>query len=81
MELNTIKIEYEKLNKELKQVVSRMERTDRVFAIRDAINDLQNMCPHNNGYYDFSNVDSCPYCGKVFKQPKNDDWICGLKVY
>ena len=44
-----------------------MERSDRVFAIRDQMLDLQKMCPHNNGNYDFSNTDECPYCGKRFK--------------
>ena len=67
MDINSIKQEYEALNSELKQVVAKMERTDRVFAIRDAIKDLQNLCPHNNGNYDFSDTDACPYCGKHFK--------------
>jgi uncharacterized Zn-finger protein len=54
-----------------------MERSDRVFIIRNQMKELQDLCPHNNGTYDFTNVDECPYCGKKFKQPKNDDW----KVY
>ena len=67
MDINSSKQEYEALNSELKQVVARMERTDREFAIRDALKDLQNLCPHNNGNYDFSDTDACPYCGKHFK--------------
>ena len=66
MDIDNIKIKYETLNKELKQALSRMERTDRVFIIRDAIKDLQQLCPHNNGHYDFSNTEECPYCGKHF---------------
>jgi hypothetical protein len=67
MDINNIKTQYESLNKELKQALARMERTDRVFAIRDAIKDLQQLCPHNNGSYDFSDAPECPYCGKHFK--------------
>ena len=66
MDMDNIKVQYETLNKELKQAVARMERTDRVFIIRDAIKDLQKLCPHNNGSYDFSDSDECPYCGKKF---------------
>ena len=66
MDIESIKVQYENLNSELKQTVARMERTDRVFAIRDAIKDLQKLCPHDNGNYDFSNTDECPYCGKKF---------------
>lgn len=67
MDINSIKVKYEALNKDLKQALSRMEKTDRVFIIRDAIKDLQTLCPHNNGHYDFSTDDECPYCGKHFK--------------
>ena len=66
MDINNIKVQYETLNKELKSAVSRMERTDRVFRIRDAIKDLQQLCPHDNGNYDFSTTEECPYCGKRF---------------
>ena len=67
MDVNSIKVKYDSLNKELRQALSRMEKTDRVLIIRDAIKDLQNLCPHNNGNYDFSADDECPYCGKHFK--------------
>ena len=68
MDINSVKTQYDELNKELKQALSRMERTDRVFAIREAINDLQKLCPHDNGSFDFSTTKDCPYCGKVFKR-------------
>ena len=67
MDINSIKVKYEALNQELKQALARMEKTDRVFIIRDAIKDLQQLCPHNNGSYDFSDTEECPYCGKHFK--------------
>ena len=67
MDINEIKTKYEKLNKDLKKALKRMELTDRVFVIRDAIKDLQALCPHSNGNYDFSDTDECPYCGKHFK--------------
>ena len=68
MDINNIKIKYESLNKDLKNALARMERTDRVFIIREAIKDLQQLCPHNNGSFDFSTTDYCPYCGSKFKR-------------
>ena len=67
MDTYEIKRKYDELSSELKQVVSRMERSDRVFAIRDQIKDLQHLCPHTNGGYDFSDAEFCPYCGKRMK--------------
>lgn len=67
MDINNIKVKYESLNKDLKQALSRMERTDRVFIIKEAIKDLQAICPHDNGSFDFTNTEYCPYCGKRFK--------------
>ena len=66
MDINSIKEKYDNLSKDLKQAVSRMEKTDRVFVIRDAIKDLQTLCPHDNGSFDFSTTEYCPYCGKKF---------------
>lgn len=68
MDINSVKDKYDSLNKELRQALSRMERTDRVLIIREAIKDLQTICPHNNGSFDFSNNDECPYCGKKFRK-------------
>lgn len=65
---NEVKAKYQELSMELKDALSRMERTDRVFVIRDEIKELQNMCPHSNGNYDFSDQDNCPYCGKKFRK-------------
>ena len=67
MDINNIKVKYESLNKDLKQALSRMERTDRVFIIKEAIKDLQAICPHDNGSFDFTSTEYCPYCGKHFK--------------
>ena len=67
MDINSDKDKYDSLNKELRQALSRMERTDRDLIIREAIADLETICPHNNGSFDFSNNDECPYCGKKFK--------------
>lgn len=63
-----VKTKYQELSSELKDALSRMERTDRVFVIRDEIKELQSMCPHSNGTYDFSDQDNCPYCGKKFRK-------------
>ena len=66
MEVTDIKIKYNQLSAELKKELSKMQRSDRVFTIRDEIKALQQMCPHNMGNYDFSNSEECPYCGKKF---------------
>ena len=68
MDINNIKLQYDNLNKELKQALSRMQRTDKVIKIREAIQDLQELCPHDNGSFDFKSTDNCPYCGKKFKR-------------
>ena len=67
MDINSIKVQYENLNKDLKQALARMERTDKVFVIKEAIHDLQQLCPHDNGSFDFSTTEYCPYCGRKFK--------------
>ena len=67
MDINTVQGRYKELQSELKRELCKMERSDRVFVIRDEIKDLQLLCPHSNGNYDFSDTDSCPYCGKKFK--------------
>lgn len=68
MDMNTIKNSYEDLSRELRRALSTMEKTDRVINIRQQILDLQKLCPHDNGNYDFSHSDECPYCGKKFKE-------------
>lgn len=68
MDINDIKTKYTNLSSELKDALSRMQLTDRVITIRAAIKDLQILCPHNNGSFDFSDTDSCPYCGKQFRK-------------
>ena len=65
---NDIQNRYQELNAELKEALSHMERTDKIIIIRDEIKALQNMCPHSNGNYDFSDQDQCPYCGKKFRK-------------
>ena len=67
MDIDTIKNKHTELNEELKKAISTMELSDKVFVIREAIKDLQRICPHDNGNYDFSNTEECPYCGKHFK--------------
>ena len=67
LEINEIKTKYNELNAELRKTLATMQRNYRVFAIRDQIKDLQRLCPHNSGSYDFSQSDECPYCGRKFK--------------
>ena len=68
MDIDNIKTQYDSLNRELKFALARMELSDKVLAIRDEIKDLQMMCPHNNGSFDFSATTECPYCGMKFRK-------------
>ena len=68
MDIDNIKVQYDSLNQELKQALAHMQLTDRVYVIKEAIKDLQTLCPHNNGSFDFSDTESCPYCGKRFRR-------------
>ena len=82
MDMDKIKTEYQNLNRDLHQALSRMERSDKVFTIREAIKDLQRMCPHDNGSFDFSTTEECPYCGRKFTRKETDpDWKFGIKTY
>ena len=65
---NEVKAKYQQLSADLKDALSHMERSDRVFLIRDEIKQLQAICPHSNGTYDFSDQANCPYCGKKFRK-------------
>ena len=64
MNVNEIQQTYKTLNNELREAVSHMERSDRLFVIRQAIKELQNLCPHENDNYNFTHEEQCPYCGK-----------------
>lgn len=68
MDINNIKAKYNSLNQELKQALARMELSDRVFIIKESIKDLQKICPHNNGSFDFTDTAECPYCGAKFRK-------------
>lgn len=68
MDINDINVRYKELSAELRKALGIMQRNDRVFAIRDQIKELQGLCPHNNGSFDFSTAHECPYCGKKFKE-------------
>lgn len=65
---NEVKAKYQQLSVDLKDALSHMERSDRVFLIRNEIKQLQEICPHSNGTYDFSDQVNCPYCGKKFRK-------------
>lgn len=66
MDTKDIKVRYSELSAELKKALTTMQRSDRVFAIRNEIKDLQKLCPHATDNYDFSSSSECPYCGKHF---------------
>ena len=67
MEATEVKKRYNELSAELKKALGKMERSDKIITIRDEIKNLQQLCPHNMGNYDFSQSEECPYCGKKFK--------------
>lgn len=66
--IEAIQADYRELNNMLNDALSHMELSDRIFIIRDEIKELQNICPHDNGSYNFSDQESCPYCGKKFRK-------------
>ena len=68
MNEDEIRDRYQMLSSELKSALSTMELTDRIIKIRSEIHDLQLLCPHNAGSYDYSQSDECPYCGKKFRK-------------
>ena len=61
MGIDNIQLRYKELSTDLKKELSRMERTDKIFVIRHEIKELQKICPHSNGNYDFSDTEECPY--------------------
>lgn len=63
MDINEIQKKYFQLSEELKDALSHMELSDRLFVIRREINSLQSLCPHSTN---FSAEKTCPYCGKHF---------------
>ena len=68
MDIEQIGKKYQQLNDELKKALSSMERSDKVFIIHNMMEDLQHECPHNNGNFDFSTTERCPYCGTRFRR-------------
>lgn len=68
MNQSEIKTRYEQLSNDLRDALSRMELTDKVYTIRDEIKQLQALCPHGTESYDFSDQERCPYCGKKLRK-------------
>ena len=68
MDIENIHDRYQILSSDLKQALSTMELSERIHHIRQEIHDLQILCPHNAGSFDYSQTDRCPYCGKNFRK-------------
>ena len=68
MDINNIQDRYQTLSSDLKLALSTMELSERVHNIRQEIRDLQLLCPHNAGSFDYTKTGKCPYCGKTFKE-------------
>jgi len=66
MIIDNIKEQYNQLSLQLRKALSTMERSDDVSTIREKIKNLQEICPHSDGTFDYSNQDVCPYCGRKF---------------
>lgn len=63
----------ERLNNELRSVLSTMEYKDTIRKIRLEIIDNQKHCPHFSNKYNWAIVDdTCPYCGYVFNCRRDD---------
>ena len=55
----------EKLDKDLRQALSTMQRQDTIFKIREKMKENQKECSHFSTKFNWVIVDNiCPYCGK-----------------
>ena len=55
------------LERKLRDALSTMERSDKVFEIKKEIIENQKRCPHVSSEYNWAIVnDTCPYCGFHF---------------
>ena len=66
MDIKEIQARYNNLNHDLRAALSTMEKSDSIFVIRQQIKELQALCPHDDGSFDFTTKSSCPFCGKHF---------------
>ena len=66
MDIEEVKVKYDQLNEELKDVLSHMELSDQIPVIREEIKKLQSLCPHGDFDHNFASYEECPYCGKKF---------------
>ena len=67
MTIDDIIHNHETLSKELRCALATMERSDKVFEIRQAIIENQKHCPHISDKYCWAIIDdTCPYCGFHF---------------
>ena len=54
-----------KLDEDLHQALSTMEKSDKIKIIRKLIRENQNECPHFSTQFNWVMIDGiCPYCGK-----------------
>lgn len=60
------------LNKQLRQALSTMEKSNKVKEIQKEIKEIQSQCPHGNEKYHWDiSKEPCPYCG--LKRSKNNE--------
>jgi len=66
MMIDDIISEHIRLNNELLTALSTMEKTNKIFEIRQQLINLQKQCPHMSEVYNWTSTDghTCPYCGK-----------------
>lgn len=56
----------EKLEEELRQALSTMEKKNTIYEIRKKIQENQNRCPHFDNKFILTWIkNTCPYCGKL----------------
>ena len=69
MNIDEIIERHEQLDKELKNALSVMERSDKIKSIRMQIVENQRACPHFSEKYNWTIAyGRCPYCGFVFDE-------------
>lgn len=65
MNIDNIIKNHEILDKELRQALATMEKSDSIREIHERIRENQLSCPHFSVRYNWVMVnDICPYCGK-----------------
>ena len=65
IDIDTIIKQHDTLEHQLNLALATMERKSKIYEIRTAILENQNLCPHFSEKYNWPIIDNiCPYCGR-----------------